>query len=131
MKKPFPRWGAAFVGMTIWMVFMNLRPIQAYDFWWHLASGRAIVQSQTIPKTYPFSFTAQGGAWVNSYWLFDWVAYTLFQGLGLGGLIGLKSLMGAIIAILVGFSLPSKRPAPSRFMAVAFFGGDNRTIAVR
>src|SRR5262245_45715213 len=38
---------------------------------WHLATGRYILATHSIPHHDIFSFTASGRPWVTYYWLFD------------------------------------------------------------
>lgn len=54
------------------------------DSWWHLQSGRWIVENRAIPRSDPFSFTRFGQPWIDHGWLaqigwyqvFDWFGYT-------------------------------------------------------
>ena len=41
---------------------------------WHLATGRLILATGTLPRVDPFSFTAAGRPWINYYWLFEIVS---------------------------------------------------------
>lgn len=68
--------------VTLVAAAMALRRLDDADTWWHLASGRWIVENGTVPVTDPFSYTASGHAWVNLQWLYDAVLYGLFR---LGG----------------------------------------------
>jgi tetratricopeptide (TPR) repeat protein len=50
------------------------------DLWWHLASGRRIWATVSVPTTDPFSFTFAGQPWMNHEWLWDviyWGAYRI------------------------------------------------------
>ena len=38
---------------------------------WHLASGRYILETGSIPARDVFSYTATGREWINYYWLFE------------------------------------------------------------
>ena len=39
--------------------------IRAYDYFWHLGTGRWILHEGSIPRSDPFSFTAAGTPWVD------------------------------------------------------------------
>ena len=91
----------------IWMVFFNIRPIQDPDIWWHLASGRYIVRHLTVPKTDLLSLTAQGSAWVNTYWLQEIFIYLFSCFGGLPGVTLINSLAIATIVFLIGCSNPA------------------------
>jgi hypothetical protein len=60
-----------------------LTPIPPFDFWWHLATGRAIVAQGAIPTVDSFSYTQSGQPFFNQGWLAELLMYGLFQ---LGGL---------------------------------------------
>jgi hypothetical protein len=53
------------------------------DSWWHLQSGRWIIENRAIPRTDPFSHTRFGQPWIDHGWLaqigwyqvFDWFGY--------------------------------------------------------
>src|SRR5439155_13396261 len=38
---------------------------------WHLATGKLILETATIPRQDVFSFTAMGRPWIDYYWLFQ------------------------------------------------------------
>ncbi len=48
------------------------------DTWWHLLSGRYIVQNLTIPTTDPFSHTQAGKLWIDHGWLAQIFWYGLY-----------------------------------------------------
>jgi hypothetical protein len=55
------------------------------DSWWHLQSGRWIVENQTIPRTDPFSHTRFGQPWIDHGWLAQIGWYLVFDWLGYAG----------------------------------------------
>jgi hypothetical protein len=73
------------------------------DFWWHLRTGRLIVESG-IPRHDPFSWTAAGKAWVTHEWLSEVVIYGVESTLGY---VGNVLLFGAVAggALLVAYGL--------------------------
>ncbi len=76
-----------FAACMLWIGLAILQPVQDSDLWWHLASGRDMVQNRHIPSVDVFSLTASGTRWINSYWLYDVLVYLLFTHLGVVGLI--------------------------------------------
>jgi hypothetical protein len=64
------------------------------DLWWHLANGRLIASTASIPHADLYSFSAAGQPWVMHEWLADLGMYGLYQ---LGGL----PLLVAVSALLV------------------------------
>lgn len=57
------------------------------DLWWHLQAGQDIVQSQSIPKVDPYSFTKAGSEWIAHEWLSEVVMHLIFRFSGWGGLL--------------------------------------------
>ena len=62
------------------------------DFFWHLANGRLIWETRTIPRVDPFSFTAHGKEWICHEWLSELIMYGVEHTLGEAGLIALGAL---------------------------------------
>ena len=56
---------------------LALRRLDDSDTWWHLASGRWIVENRTIPTTDTLSYTVPDHPWFNLQWLFDVMLYLL------------------------------------------------------
>ncbi len=62
------------------------------DIWWHLQTGKWIVEHGTIPTTDPFSAYGEGKPWVAYSWLFE---------VGIFGLVHLFGESGIILYTLV------------------------------
>jgi len=57
------------------------------DIWWHLATGRWILQHHGVPLTDPFSSYGMGKPWIAYSWLFDVVIQLLFQHFSYVGIV--------------------------------------------
>ncbi len=66
------------------------------DTWWHLAAGRYIVSTHTVPSLDVFSYTATQRPWIDLQWLFQVAAYAVQSVGGVSALI----LMTAALAVL-------------------------------
>ena len=84
------------------------------DAWWHLATGRWIIQNHAIPRTDPFSFTANGEPWIYVNWLPDAFYYLVFVVAGFAGLVLSKV---AVAAGLLGAVGAGARAAGARWPA--------------
>jgi hypothetical protein len=83
---------AVLVAATLLVVAtIALSSLTLFDFWWYLASGQRILQTQSIPKTDPFSYTAEGRPWVNHMWATQVMFTLLWERWGRYALIGLKT----------------------------------------
>ena len=78
-----------------------LHPIVTADFWWHLASGRWILENRRFPSTDVFTYTVPDHDWVNLQWLTDVSLAGLWGWIGPDGLVLLKSLDFALLALLL------------------------------
>src|SRR3990172_4798801 len=65
---------------------LNYRPLWHTDLWGHLAYGRLIWQTRSIPETEPFLPLAVGVRLVDTAWLGQWIGYAVYRGFGLTGL---------------------------------------------
>ena len=62
-------------------------PVVDPDAFWHVATGKLILRTHTIPKVDPFSWTAPGRAWVAHEWLIEIVFAVLHRLAGWPGLV--------------------------------------------
>lgn len=70
------------------------------DVFWHLATGRYIVDTQTVPSTDIFGYVTQGQQWMPFEWGWDVLTYGLYY---IGGYTAL-SIFRTIIFLII-FSL--------------------------
>ena len=82
-----------------WLLFVAIFSLAAVppidpDLWWHLANGRLIVATGSIPHVDVYSFSAAGQPWVMHEWLADLGMYGLFK---LGGLPLLVSFFALVV----------------------------------
>jgi hypothetical protein len=69
------------------------------DLWWHLANGRLMIATVSIPHVDVYSFSAAGQPWVMHEWLADLGMYGLFK---LGGLPVLVAFFAAVVVASAG-----------------------------
>jgi tetratricopeptide (TPR) repeat protein len=67
---------AAIVGAAAWF-----QPsVAGSDLWWHLAAGREILETRSLPTVDHFSFTFAGRDWMHHEWLWGvgyWLAWEI------------------------------------------------------
>lgn len=78
-------------------------PVDA-DYWWHLATGRLILESGSVPAVDPFSF-AYDGPWVAHEWLGEVVIAALVDTVGFPATAALFGGMTAAALLLPAFVL--------------------------
>ena len=90
----------------------SLQPLEDYDFFWHIATGRWIVEHHAIPYTDPFSFTTSSTSShvhfvLSGYWLSQVLYYAMYYIFGWNGIILLRFLiMLALIYSLFKLGTP-------------------------
>jgi len=62
------------------------------DIWWHLATGRYILETKSVPTKDVFSYTVAGRRWVTHEWLSEVIFWQVYQFAGIRGLIVLRAL---------------------------------------
>lgn len=72
------------------MAFVANVEIKDLDLWLHLAVGKFITLSGTIPQADIFSNAAGGHFWNNHEWLFQVLLYNVFQTWGVQGMANLQ-----------------------------------------
>jgi hypothetical protein len=70
--------------------------MQGSDLWWHMASGRWILEKRTLHFSDPFSYTCHGFPWFHPEWFSDVIFY------GWAKLFGEATLVWWKWAVLVG-----------------------------
>jgi len=73
-----------------------IAPVRNYDFFWHLATGRWIVEHQALPDVDPFAIASDKHEWINGEWLFQVLAY--FTGVRGGSFA--RALLAALIVLV-------------------------------
>jgi len=66
---------------------MSVRETIDPDLWWHLATGRYIVETRSIPRHDVFSYTVPEHRWITHEWLTQVLMYGVYRLLGLPGLM--------------------------------------------
>ncbi len=117
-----PSWGGA-VGLLVVAVgwVSGTRPLSDNSFLTHLATGRIILDTGSVPGHDPYTFTATGEPWVVQSWL----ASVLYAGAEqVGGLGAVRAITGVLAATLAALAWTLLRPAGSivlRAAAAALF----------
>ncbi|GAB4536842.1 MAG: hypothetical protein Kow0063_22800 [Anaerolineae bacterium] len=68
------------------------------DTWWHLLSGRYILENRTVPLSDPFSHTRSGMPWIDHGWLAQILLYGIYA---LGGWAALS--LGVAVFVTLAF----------------------------
>ncbi len=97
----------------------GVAPLGNYDWGWHVAGGRFIVEHGRVPHSDPFSFTMRGQEWVMHEWAWDVLLYLLYHGFGPLGVIYLKAVVAGAIAVAMFWLMMRRGASLTLAMAVA------------
>jgi hypothetical protein len=119
------RWGGA---LALIAAVGTLRPIRSYDYFWHLATGRWIVEHRALPARDPFTLASHSHEWVNLEWLFQSILYPLWSILGHDGLtIVLALLVGTgVFVLFVRTARDTNEGIALLLVAIAWIGALHR-----
>ncbi len=70
------------------------------DFFWHLATGRYIVETKIVPDTDIFGFATQGVEWIPFEWGWDVLTYGLYNIAGYNTILVFRSIAFVFIFFL-------------------------------
>jgi uncharacterized membrane protein (UPF0136 family) len=103
-------------------------PIRSYDFFWHLTTGRWILEHRALPVFDPFTLAAAHVPWINGEWLYQIALDAVASLAGLNAISWLNGLfVGAIFAIAFWFgSRDSDWGVALLLSATAFLGASDR-----
>lgn len=80
-------------GVLLPVACLALGGLNSFDTWWHLASGRWIVEHQEVPRTDPFTYSSAGRSWIDLHWLFQLGLWGVYQGAGVMGVVLLRMVL--------------------------------------
>src|SRR2546422_9847224 len=99
------------------------------DLWWHLANGRLMLATGSIPHVDVYSFSAAGHPWVMHEWLADLAMYLLYQAGGLSWLVGVFAGVVTAAAVCLYLLLRRTGLAPSAAVVLTLGGPPARPTA--
>ena len=107
---------ALYSASALW--FIRKFKIVDLDIWWHLATGRWILQHHGVPVTDPFSTYGMDKPWLAYSWLFDIVVQFLYQAFGYAGIVVYEIVVRVALAIVLFHLVRSLMPRFWRAAAI-------------
>lgn len=96
--------GLVFLGLVLLLgALWGSRPLIHDDLFFHLGTGRFVVENLRVPTTDIFSFTRGGEPWVSHEWGFGVLTHSFWFARGYWALVALKAFV--TVAILVALHL--------------------------
>jgi len=67
------------------------------DIFWHMSTGKYILETKTVPSQDVFGFITQGQQWIPFEWAWDVIAYSIFTSIGFTGLYIFNAILIALM----------------------------------
>lgn len=105
-------------GLVVWAARVATSPLHDNSFLTHLATGRRILESSSIPRSDPYSYSAAGEPWVVQSWLAS-VLYAWIESVfGASGLRVVFALLFVLLVVAVWMlTAPARSLAPRLLIA--------------
>src|ERR1700738_1431172 len=95
----------AAIAVFVLIAIAAVGPIRSYDFFWHLAPGRWIVEHRALPLYDPFALGSAHIPWINGEWLYELVLYGVESLSGFRGVSWINAVfVGALFTIAFLFT---------------------------
>ncbi len=119
---------AAAIALLLVTAVAAAGPIRSYDFFWHLAAGRWIVDHFALPLYDPFALASARVPWINGEWLWEVVACAAQSIAGFRGISLLNAVFAGVIFTAAFWFAARESDAGVALLisAVAFAGAVDR-----
>jgi hypothetical protein len=122
----------AAIAIFIIIAIQAVAPIRSYDFFWHLATGRWIVDHHALPKFDPFTLAAANVPWINGEWLYEVVLYGASSINGWKGVSYINALfVAALFTIAFWFASRERDYGTAAFVTAVAFAGGAQLLGIR
>ncbi len=116
---PLIEYGLLFLFGIFLIIFTTFKITGDDDVFWHLATGRYILNTGQVPSVDIFGFVTQGQQWMPFEWGWDVLTYTLYN---IGGYTSLSVLRTVIFLLIFAiFYVVLRKFKVSTFITVLFF----------
>ncbi len=99
------------LSLTALAVALSLQNIRSFDYWWALRTGQLILDTASVPKLDPFSFTALGARWIDIHWIHQLGLYTTYYLGGHAGVV-LAKMFFVVAMMLIMATVGYRRDRP-------------------
>jgi hypothetical protein len=102
----------ALIGLYSYTALRMIRKFGVFDpdIWWHMATGRWILQHHALPVNDPFSMYGATRPWLVYSWAFDLGVQTLFARFGLVGIFLFQIAVHVLVAVALFHLMKSLLP---------------------
>ena len=100
------RWLVPAAGVLLALIILYGTIVKIYDadLFWHLRTGQLILDTNSVPRTDPYSVTAAGKRWIAQEWLWEVIAHSIWHVSGFAGLSLVRTMAVAGAIVLAMFA---------------------------
>lgn len=109
------------VALFVVLTFAAVSPVRSYDSFWHLATGRWIIEHHALPATDPFAVASDRIPWINGEWLFQIVLRAVEMTGGVAAICWSRAAFVAALFALV-FVIAARRSSWPFALAASTIG---------
>jgi hypothetical protein len=120
----------AAAGFFVLAAIAAVAPIRSYDYFWHLTTGRWIVEHHAIPHFDPLAIASAHVPWINGEWLYEIVLYALHAIGGDAGISIISAMLAAAI-FAIAILITSQDAGVALLIAGVAFAGAFDRLGVR
>ena len=102
----------AIVVLFLAVIFYGWRPISNYDIFWHMATGRLILEQKELPAKNTFNYPNPDEPYKDECWLFDLASHVFWLFFGAYGICGYAAV-AIFLTFLFLFLALIKRGVPA------------------
>ncbi|MCD6326038.1 hypothetical protein J7M28_00580 [bacterium] len=119
-QRAFTASTAAIVWVGVFV--LSLFQVMNYDIWFLLKTGELILNTGSVPRVDPFTFTSLGEPWIMHEWLFCALAELVRRSVGLWALVVIKAIVIASSFTLIFWAsvIASKRSRKAQAIIASF-----------
>src|SRR5712692_4263043 len=101
-----------------------VRPVRSYDFFWHLTTGRWIVEHRALPSYDAFALASAHVPWINGEWLYEIALYGTQSAMGFAGVSWISAfLAGIMFAMAFWFAARTSDAGAALLLSAVAFAG--------
>ena len=105
---------ALWLSLATVAVTLSLQNIRSFDYWWALRTGQLIIDTASVPRVDPYSYTALGSRWIDIHWIHQIGLYLTYAVGGHTAVVLAKVLFAiATMSILATVGYRRERPIVS------------------
>lgn len=126
LMERFFRYVALVAVLAAFLVFFATQ-VWDVDFWWHIASGKNIVENKSLPSSDPFSvynkISGKSETLLKCYWIGQIMLYGIVDNFGIDGIIFFRAVLLTICLTIILFRSEILGSPPEFALLVVILSG--------